>query len=125
MRPTDHETRAKNPLYNLLSVVLKKRLDLDLKTSADFRARIIEFPGLWMNEREIGALRADLLKVAARAVPHGDLDYGVFSAREDVLQRTIVTLVYRISDGTPVAFNALPVLSRCRANPSRCCISGS
>ncbi|EYR82959.1 hypothetical protein SHLA_43c000510 [Shinella sp. DD12] len=98
-------------LYNLLSVVLKKRLDLDLKTSADFRARIVEFPGLWMNEREIGALRADLLKVAGRAVPHGDLDYGVFSAREDVLQRTIVTLVYRVSDGTPVAFNALPVLS--------------
>lgn len=33
------------PLYNLISVVLKKRLDLPFKTSPDFRARIVEVPG--------------------------------------------------------------------------------
>ncbi|MBD9488075.1 hypothetical protein IB264_12575 [Ensifer sp. ENS11] len=99
-----------NPLYNLLAIILKKRMDLKFKTSADFRARIVEFPGLWMSAREITALRQDLRAVAHRSVPDGSLDYGVFSDSEDVLNRTIVTLVYRISDGQPVAFNALPVI---------------
>lgn len=97
-------------MYNLLSVVLKKRLDITFKTSPDFRARIIEFPGLWMSAAETAALRQDLKAVARRSVPDGSLDYGVFSDREDVLARTIVTLVYRVSDGQPVAFNALPVI---------------
>jgi hypothetical protein len=98
-------------LYNLLSVVLKKRLDLAFKTSPEFRARIVEFPGLWMSGPDIAALREDLRSVALRSVQDGSLDYGVFSEREDVLARTIVTLVYRVSDGQPVAFNALPVMS--------------
>ncbi len=97
-------------MYTLLPAILKKRLDLDFRTSPDFRTRIVEYPGLWMSEREIAALRADLSRVAGRAVPGGDPDYGVFSGREDVFQRTIVTIVYRVSDGAPVAFNALPVL---------------
>ncbi len=98
-------------MYNLLSVVLKKRLDLAFKTSPEFRARIVEFPGLWMSPPDIAALREDLRSVARRSVQDGSLDYGVFSEREDVLARTIVTLVYRVSDGQPVAFNALPVMS--------------
>lgn len=98
-------------MYNLLSVVLKKRLDLAFKTSPEFRARIVEFPGLWMSGPDIAALREDLRSVARRSVADGSLDYGVFSEREDVLARTIVTLVYRVSDGQPVAFNALPVMS--------------
>jgi len=97
-------------LYNLISVVLKKRLDLSFKTSPDFRARIVEAPGLWMSEREVARLRHDLRKVAQRSVADGELDYGVFSEREDALARTIVTVVYRVSDGEPVAFNALPVI---------------
>lgn len=98
-------------MYNLLSVVLKKRLDLAFKTSPEFRARIVEFPGLWMSAPDIAGLREDLRSVAQRSVADGSLDYGVFSEREDVLARTIVTLVYRVSDGQPVAFNALPVMS--------------
>ncbi|MDX3974663.1 hypothetical protein [Shinella sp.] len=98
-------------MYNLLSVVLKKRLDLAFKTSPEFRARIVEFPGLWMSGPDIAGLREDLRSVARRSVADGSLDYGVFSEREDVLARTIVTLVYRVSDGQPVAFNALPVMS--------------
>ena len=98
-------------MYNLLSVVLKKRLDLAFKTSPEFRARIVEFPGLWMSGPDIAGLREDLRSVARRSVADGSLDYGVFSEGEDVLARTIVTLVYRVSDGQPVAFNALPVMS--------------
>ena len=37
-----------------------------------------------MSEREIAALRADLSRVAGRAVPGGDPDYGVFSEPEVV-----------------------------------------
>lgn len=98
-------------MLNPLSIVLKKRLDITFNTSSDFRARIVEFPGLWMTESEITDLRWDLKSVALRTLQDGDLDYGVFSEREDALNRTIVTLVYRVSDGSPVAFNALPVIS--------------
>ncbi|HEV7319636.1 MAG TPA: hypothetical protein VGO04_13645 [Ensifer sp.] len=63
-----------------------------------------------MNERDVAGLRHDLRKVALRSVPDGELDYGVFSEKDDALNRTIVTLVYRVSDGEPVAFNALPVI---------------
>lgn len=98
-------------MLNPLSVVLKKRLDIAFNTSSDFRARIVEFPGLWMTETDIADLRRDLKSVALRTIQGGDLDYGVFSEREDALNRTIVTLVYRVSDGSPVAFNALPVIS--------------
>lgn len=97
-------------MYNLLTVILKKRMDLRFKTSADFRARIVEFPGQWMTAPEIETLRQDLRAVARQSVPEGSLDYGVFSDKEDVLDRTIVTIVYRISDGRPIAFNALPVI---------------
>lgn len=97
-------------MFNLLAIVLKKRMDLRFKTSAEFRARIVEFPGLWMSAAEISALRQDLRSVAQRSIPDGNLDYGVFSDTEDALDRTIVTLVYRISDGQPIAFNALPVI---------------
>ncbi|MGL3607990.1 hypothetical protein ACSV9I_15845 [Rhizobium sp. G187] len=98
-------------MLNPLSIVFKKRLDLALNTSSEFRARIVEFPGLWMKAAGLAALRQDLKSVASRAVPGGDLDYGVFSEHEDALNRTIITLVYRVSDGMPVAFNALPVIS--------------
>ncbi|MBD9560439.1 hypothetical protein [Ensifer sp. ENS03] len=59
------------------------------------RARIVEAPGLWTNEREVARLRQDLRKVAQRSVPGGELGYGIFSEREDALTRTIVTVVYR------------------------------
>lgn len=97
-------------MYNLLAIVLKKRMDLRFKTSSEFRARIVEFPGLWMSTPEITALQQDLRSVAQRSIPDESLDYGVFSDTEHALDRTIVTLVYRISDGQPVAFNALPVI---------------
>lgn len=63
-----------------------------------------------MSAKDLAALRQDLRKVAERATPGGALDYGVFSDQEEALARTIVTLVYRVSDGEPVAFNALPVI---------------
>lgn len=55
-------------------------------------------------------LRHDLRKVPQRSVPDGELDYGVFSEREDALAGTIVTVVYRVPDGEPDAFNACPVI---------------
>lgn len=67
-------------------------------------------PGLWMSEREVARLRHDLRKVAQRSVPDGELDYGVFSEREDAPAGTIVTVVYRVPDGEPDAFNACPVI---------------
>jgi len=84
-------------------------LDLRLRSGRDLTVRVIERPGLWMDDSRLAALVADLRQVAARVLGGGALQYGVFSGDRDRLSRTIVTLV-RDRDGAPIAFNALAVM---------------
>ena len=87
----------------------RKHMDVTLRSGSDYDVRIIERPGLWMSESEIAALSADLRAVASRTLA-GDLTYGVFSGDKARMESVIITLVRR-RDGTPVAFNALAVMT--------------
>ena len=85
-------------------------MDVTLHTGADYVVRIVERPGLWMDDAALAGLRADLRTVAARTLDAGNLTYGVFSGAKEPMETVIITLVAR-RDGTPVAFNALAVLT--------------
>lgn len=84
-------------------------LDLSLRSGPDLRVRIVERPGLWMEQAALAQLTADLRRIASKTLAAGSLTYGVFSGDASRLRDTIVTLVSR-KDGTPVAFNALALM---------------
>ena len=85
-------------------------MDVTLRTGADYAVRIVERPGLWMDDSALAALSTDLRTVAGRTLDAGGLTYGVFSGEKERMCAVIITLVSR-RDGTPVAFNALAVMA--------------
>ncbi len=87
-----------------------EHFDIRLNTGDGFVTRIIERPGLWMEDRDLAALSADLRTVASRTLKAGDLTYGVFSGDASRMKHSIITLVARRDTGKPVAFNALAVM---------------
>jgi hypothetical protein len=74
-------------------------LNLTMRASSAVTARIVERPGKWMPEQEIGQLLADLRQVAQRTLPSGNLDYGILTGD-----------LYDRASKQPVAFNALAIM---------------
>ena len=93
-----------------LRALRQKRLDLTIRAGDGIRVRIVERPAEWMPEEAVQALVDDIRIVAARTLPSGPLDYGVFKADGKQLSRAILTVLYDEASGRPVAFNALAVL---------------
>lgn len=85
-------------------------MDIRLGIPGGFNVRIFERPGLWMPSDELDNLVADLRNVASKTLPVGELAYGVFAGDRDRLSHSVVTLVSRRDDNTPVAFNALALM---------------
>lgn len=85
-------------------------MDVTMRSGRDLVVRIMERPGRWMDEAALQALTLDLRSVAAKTLDAGSLTYGVFSGDRTRLEDTIITLV-SLRDGTPVAFNALAVMT--------------
>lgn len=52
-------------------------MDVTLRSGRDRFVRIIECPGLWMDDAALAALTADLRVVAGKTLGQGDLTYGV------------------------------------------------
>src|SRR4051812_43528993 len=86
-------------------------IDLTLRTHAGMTTRIVESPGLSLQQPDLDALVADLRSIAGKTLPAGSLTYGIFSGEREKLSRAIVTLIYEEATGRPIAFNALSVLS--------------
>jgi len=63
-----------------------------------------------MSQRDLLALTNELRKIAAKTLPEGQLNYGVFSADRQFLDNSIITIVCREDDDQPIAFNALAVM---------------
>ncbi len=88
----------------------RKYMDVTLRTGSGYVVRIVERPGLWMDDATLAQLSTQLRSIAATTLDAGELSYGVFSGDKERMGAVIVTLVCR-SDGTPVAFNALAVMT--------------
>ncbi|WP_239495876.1 hypothetical protein [Yoonia maritima] len=80
-----------------------------MRSGPDLTVRIIERPGVWMDDAQLEHLSADLRAVASRTLDAGSLTYGVFSGDAQRMKQVIITLVSR-SNGTPIAFNALAIM---------------
>ena len=87
----------------------RRHLNVRFRTRGSSRARIVEFPGRWMDPGELNRLVEDIRTVVRAGVPGGSLDYGVLSDPER-LRNAVLTVIYAESDGRPVAFNVLHVL---------------
>jgi len=85
-------------------------MDVSMRNGRDRIVRIMERPGRWMDEAGLQALTGDLRTIAAKTLDEGSLTYGVFSEDHARLRDTIITLV-TLRDGTPIAFNALAVMT--------------
>ena len=96
-------------ISTLFKSIGHKFLDVTLRSGPDMRVRIIERPGIWMDDAQLGQLSDQLRVVAARTLDAGSLTYGVFSGDAARMKQVIITLVTR-ADGTPIAFNALAIL---------------
>lgn len=88
----------------------RKYMDVSLRAGPEFGVRIVECPGLWMSDDALADLSAKLRAIASRTLDAGSLTYGVFSGNKDQMGAVIITLVTR-RDGTPIAFNALAVMT--------------
>lgn len=85
-------------------------LDVSLAVGKGLETRIVERPGLWMEDGELDAMVADLRRIAAAELGETDLSYGIFSPDRSRLRETIITIVRRRKDKMPIAFNALAVM---------------
>ena len=97
-------------LRPILQSLRREHMDVTLRNGRDHTVRIVERPGVWMNDADLAALTADLRTIADKTLGHGELNYGVFSGGRAHLCDTIVTLV-TLPDGTPIAFNALVIMT--------------
>jgi predicted N-acetyltransferase YhbS len=88
----------------------QKYLDITFRIAGGHSVRIMERPGLWMKSDDLMELSGGLRQVAGKTLPAGDLTYGVFSGDRSRLETSIITLITKVDDNTPVAFNALAVM---------------
>lgn len=69
--------------------------------------RVIERPAFCLTENELSQLRSDLKQIVKKSIPKENLNYGIFSETSDAFQSSIITIIYKLEDNTPIAFNSL------------------
>lgn len=86
-------------------------LDFEFSPTRNARVRVIERPGLSLDEAERREIVELLRGLVARSLPAASLDYGVLTGSKDRLDNAVITIIYDQSDGRAVAFNALAFMS--------------
>lgn len=69
--------------------------------------RVMERPGLWLDDSEMSKLVEDLRAIVKISIPNESLDYGVLTGTREALSRAVITLIKDSKTGEPLAFNAL------------------
>jgi hypothetical protein len=82
-------------------------LDLTLAIGRRHDLRLVERPGLRLDDEAFGRLMADLHAIADACVPGGSLRYGVLSGDRARLADAVIGIVYERSSGAPIGFNAM------------------
>ncbi len=88
---------------------LSRREEVRVQLSRDVEATIYSRPGLWMDDEELGRLRADVTSTARAAIP-GDLTYGVFQPLRAPYENRLIVVGRHVGSGEVVGFNAMPEL---------------
>ena len=93
-------------------------LSLSFRPSREFRVWIVERPGTSLAPPALARLRQDCETVVRACLGGESLDYGLFAEDGAAWDRSVITLVTRIADDRPVAFNAMPQLDVVRGGAS-------
>ncbi len=97
-------------LSTITALLAGQWLDVRFRAGPTYAVEIAERPGLSLPQARLAALGEDCRTVVAACLGGQALDYGLFDPAGDAWDRTVVTLVRRVEDGRPVAFNAMPLL---------------
>ncbi|QEE43761.1 hypothetical protein FVA81_02715 (plasmid) [Rhizobium sp. WL3] len=102
----------------LLGALAGETLSLSFQPSREYNVWISERPGTGLAPPELDKLKQDC-ETVARACLEGQVpDYGLFAEDGVAWDRSVVTLITRIADDRPVAFNAMPQLDVIRGGAS-------
>ncbi len=102
-------------MLQLFGALAGETLSLSFRPSREYRVWIVERPGTSLNAPALERLKQDCDTVVRACLAGQSLDYGLFADDGAAWDRSIITLVTRIADGRPVAFNAMPQLEVIRA----------
>ncbi len=95
-------------MHNIYKILFAPYLNWSyVDKNQKIKVRIIERPAYCLDERELSVLREDLKQVVRKSIPKENLDYGIFSEKSNAFESSIITIVYKLSDNTPIAFNSL------------------
>jgi hypothetical protein len=94
----------------ILKAIGGDHLHLRFRPDRAHDVAIVERPGRWLPPAEAAALVAACRDVVAACLGGQQLDYGLFAPDGAAWERSVITLVRRVEDGRPVAFNAMPLL---------------
>ncbi len=97
-------------MLNILRALGGETLSLSFKASREYRVWIVERPGTSLTAPALAKLKQDCAAVVRTCLAGQSLDYGLFAEDGAAWDRSVITLVTRIGDNTPVAFNAMPQL---------------
>lgn len=98
-------------MITILKALGGETLSLSFKASREYRVWIIERPGSSLAPGALAALKRDCETVVRACLNGQSLDYGLFAEDGAAWSRSVITLVTRITDNVPVAFNAMPQLA--------------
>jgi hypothetical protein len=97
-------------LLQFLGALAGKTLSLSFQPSREYRVWIVERPGTSLSPPDLERLQQDCETVVRACLNGQILDYGLFAEDRAAWDHSVITLVIRITDDRPVAFNAMPLL---------------
>lgn len=98
-------------MLSLVKSLLSERLTANFNAGSEYRVWIYDRPADVLSPAALDHLKRQCRAVVRACLGGEDLDYGLFAPSGAAWSRSVITLVTRRSDGTPVAFNAMPRLA--------------
>lgn len=93
-------------IWRMSRAVLARDREVEVRLRSDVDAVIYDRPGLWMDDRHLARLQAELQEVARAAIP-GDLAYGVLKGERAPFENRLIVVARHTPTGRVAGFNAL------------------
>lgn len=97
-------------MFHVFKAIAGDTLSVSFRASHEYRVWIVERPGATLADSALVTLKQQCESVVRACLDGEILDYGLFADDGAAWDRSVITLVTRIADGAPVAFNAMPLL---------------
>ncbi len=95
-------------MHNIYKILFAPYLNWSyIDKALKIKVRVIERPAFCLEEAELKVLSEDLKRIVKKSIPKENLDYGIFSSSSSAFESSIITIIYKVEDNTPIAFNSL------------------